>query len=65
MPKYNRKLEVIDGELHETWTNRSGTETHGRQLSGEEDDYDIGAGCAACGNPAYPNCMDSCPLCDD
>ena len=22
-------------------------------------------GCRACGNPAYPECMDSCPLFDD
>ena len=21
--------------------------------------------CRACGNPAYPECMDSCPLFDD
>ena len=25
----------------------------------------IGAGCRACGNPAYPNCMTSCPMFDD
>ena len=24
-----------------------------------------GAGCRACGNPTYPDCMDSCPLFDD
>ena len=24
-----------------------------------------GPGCRACGNPAYPNCIDSCPLMDD
>ncbi len=23
------------------------------------------AGCKACGNPAYPECKDSCPLYDD
>lgn len=23
------------------------------------------AGCRACGNPNYPNCIDSCPLMDD
>ena len=22
-------------------------------------------GCRACGNPTYPDCMDSCPLFDD
>ena len=27
--------------------------------------YDEPEGCAACGNPAYPDCMDSCPLYDD
>ena len=34
-----------------------------------EDDYDDDdegdVGCAACGNPAYPNCKTSCPLFDD
>ena len=29
----------------------------------EEDDYSE-PGCAACGNPAYPMCKDSCPLFD-
>jgi hypothetical protein len=23
------------------------------------------AGCQACGNPAYPECTDSCPMFDD
>ncbi|NCC61260.1 MAG: hypothetical protein EOM12_10025 [Verrucomicrobiae bacterium] len=26
---------------------------------------DIPEGCAACGNPAYPQCQDGCPLFDD
>ena len=29
---------------------------------GEEEKEDV---CVACGNPAYPECMDGCPLCDD
>ena len=34
------------------------------------DDYDEvyegkPEGCAACGNPFYPNCMNSCALCSD
>lgn len=28
-----------------------------------EDDEPVG--CRACGNPAWPECMDSCPLFDD
>ena len=28
-------------------------------------DLDPGPGCRACGNPVYPNCIDSCPLMDD
>ncbi|WP_163428033.1 hypothetical protein [Eubacterium pyruvativorans] len=31
----------------------------------EMDDDDMGDGCAACGNPAYPECMSSCPMYDD
>lgn len=30
-----------------------------------DDDDGMPEGCAACGNPAYPNCMDSCPMYDD
>ena len=26
---------------------------------------DMPEGCAACGNPAYPDCQSSCPLFDD
>lgn len=26
---------------------------------------DIPEGCAACGNPAYPDCQEGCPLFDD
>ena len=26
---------------------------------------DMPEGCAACGNPAYPDCRSSCPLFDD
>lgn len=33
----------------------------------DDDDYEDGGdeGCAACGNPAYPECKSSCPLFDD
>ena len=34
----------------------------------EDDDEnfdDMEEGCAACGNPDYPRCKDSCPLFDD
>ena len=30
-----------------------------------EEDDDMPECCAACGNDAYPHCMDSCPLFDD
>ena len=29
------------------------------------DNADMPEGCAACGNPAYPDCQSSCPLFDD
>ena len=29
------------------------------------DNDDMPEGCAACGNPAYPNCQSSCSLFDD
>lgn len=36
------------------------------EVPGEDNDEDEGdVGCMACGNPAYPNCKDSCPLFDD
>lgn len=31
----------------------------------DEDDEDYESGCDACGNPAYPDCKDSCPMFDD
>lgn len=30
-----------------------------------DDDDGPGEGCRACGNPNYPNCLDSCPMGDD
>lgn len=30
-----------------------------------DDDEDYDSGCEACGNPAYPDCMNSCPMFDD
>jgi hypothetical protein len=32
-------------------------------FSDEDDEPDVG--CTACGNPAYPNCKNSCPMFDD
>lgn len=69
MPKYNHGYEEVDGELYEHWTDRSGHEHTYIQISSDDeyddDDDDMGDGCRACGNPAYPDCMSSCPLCDD
>lgn len=68
MPKYNRSIEEISGVLFECWTNRNGSEQKmveiGR-VDDDDDDEDGEEGCDACGNPAYPMCMDSCPLFDD
>ena len=66
MPKYNHRYETDDeGNLYEIWTNRSGDEITSVQISTVYDDDDGENGCVACGNPAYPNCMSSCPLFDD
>lgn len=38
------------------------------QMENDEDDNtenEIPEGCAACGNPAFPNCTSSCPLYDE
>ena len=67
MPKYNREIfEDDDGSIWEKWTDRSGMNEHYSELfSGLDDDSDdVEEGCAACGNPAYPDCKDSCPLFD-
>ena len=65
MPKYNHSFEESDGIRYEHWTNRSGTEHTWVELPDDdyEDSYD--EGCAACGNPDYPECKSSCPLFDD
>lgn len=37
-------------------------------INGMEDELmsdDMPEGCAACGNPAFPNCTYSCPMFDD
>ena len=31
----------------------------------DEDEYDGPTACDACGNDAWPKCMDACPLYDD
>lgn len=31
----------------------------------DDDDDGMSPACSACGNPAYPECMDDCPLFDD
>ena len=63
MPKYNHSFEEINGELYEHWTNKSGDEHTMILLKSDDDSGD--EGCMACGNPDYPNCKSSCPLCDD
>lgn len=40
-------------------------EQNGRFLRSYLDDDDLPEGCAACGNPAYPNCQSSCSMFDD
>ena len=40
-------------------------EQNERFLKSYFDDDDLPEGCAACGNPAYPDCQSSCPLFDD
>ena len=66
MSKYNRKVfQDDDGSVWETWTDKSGSVTRGVELSSGLDDDDGEPGCAACGNPAYPNCKSSCPMFDD
>lgn len=68
MPKYNHRYEEgDDGNLYELWTDKSGRELTIREVDSydDDDDNDMGEGCAACGNPAYPDCMSSCPLFDD
>ena len=65
MPKYNHSIfEDDDGNLIESWTDRSGHSFTYRELETDNDD-DGDEGCAACGNPDYPLCKTSCPLYDD
>ena len=35
------------------------------EFNGYEYNEDVPEGCAACGNPDYPDCKDSCPMFDD
>ena len=49
MPKYNHSYELIDGDLFEHWTNKSGTDHTLVQVDDDDDSPD--AGCRACGNP--------------
>ena len=64
MPKYNHSYELIDGDLYEHWTNKSGTD-HTLVQVADGDDRDSDAGCRACGNPDYPDCKIYCSLYDD
>lgn len=53
MVYYSQSDDYTDPDRH-TWE------------TDENDNYDgPGPGCAACGNPAYPDCMASCPMYDD
>jgi len=65
MPKYNHSFEESDGVMYEHWTNRAGTEHTWKELPDYDDSEGGDEGCAACGNPAYPECKTSCPLFDD
>lgn len=63
MPRGKLHYEAYeeDGELIEHWLDSHGTEhTQISYLDNDEDE-----GCAACGNPAYPDCMSSCSMFDD
>ena len=53
--------------VKDMWGNWDGETYECNYCSGEDyDDEDDGdVGCAACGNPAYPNCKTSCPMFDD
>lgn len=40
----------------------------GEAINDMEDEFmsdDMPEGCAACGNPAFPNCISGCPMLDD
>ena len=67
MPKYNREVfQMDDGSTWEKWTDKYGHNEHYSELSsGLDDDDGIEPGCAACGNPLYPDCKYSCPMFDD
>ena len=54
--------------VKDMWGNWDGETYECNYCSGGsyDDDYDDGdGGCAACGNPAYPDCKTSCPMFDD
>lgn len=69
--------ELIEGrwtmdqdEFEEKYNSLSSSDMSkvGEAINGMEDELmsnDIPEGCDACGNPAYPNCTDSCPIFDD
>lgn len=40
-------------------------EDTGHDPYADPEDEGENPGCVACGNPAYPDCMDSCPMYDD
>ena len=42
MPKYNRKVEMDEDGVYETWTNRNGTEHFGNFTPFDGDDDDEG-----------------------
>ncbi len=37
----------------------------GTKKNSKKNMVSMNPGCRACGNPMYPDCMDSCPLFDD
>lgn len=58
------------GEFEEKYNSLSSSDMGkvGEVINGMEAEFmddDMSEGCAACGNPAFPNCMNSCSMFDD
>ena len=53
-PDCGHRMRKIDDDLYQC-----------DYCAADYDDYDGNEGCAACGNPAYPECQDGCPMFDD
>lgn len=55
--KENNMYETENTQFHEEGTT-------GQRYYARHPEY-VQDGCRECGNPAYPDCKDSCPLFDD